>query len=418
VVQALWEERAGRVTRLAVVVWVVCIFFNSSTSIGPIDRVRLADVASAILILAVGVAYRRRIIVWPPTTLFILAMAFLGLLLVPFAQDSSLALLGSGQLCELGLVVVGLTSVLLLSSKNERSAYIGGFLAMATLESAIALVQSVTRTGLLNEPTRGIGTLDLALGFFLCVALVYAFWKAICGRSSAPLWWLALSGIFAAGLIASQTRTSWIAAAVAAVLMLVLWRPRLGAAAVASLVLAVVGANVLARALDVHSGPLERVHSLVSLASGDTSAGWTLTSARVAYWHASVDTINRHPFGIGLKNFRLTLPRLTQRYLSPKYASAYNVESPHNQFLFTAVELGPIGALLLVTALVRAALIALRNSREVRVLVVGLLVVAAIQLMLSDVLFGPLGMLFAALLAFAESSAWNRRDDRHVRAAP
>jgi O-antigen ligase len=410
--QALWNEREGRGIRLAVALWIVCIFFNSSMSIGPIDRVRLGDVASVILILVTGLAHRRTVIVWPTTALLILAMALLGLFLVPVAQDASLAFLGTLQLCEIGLVVVTLTSVLLLASADERKTFIGIFLGMAALETVIAVVQSVTRAGMLNEPTRGIGTLGLSLAFFLCVAWVYVVWRAICGRGRDQLRWLGLIGLFSAGLIASQTRTGWIAAIAAALLMMFLRRPRLGAATVVALVVGAVAASQLTRVLHVHSGPLERVDSLVSLARGDTSSSWTLTSARIAYWHASVDTIHRHPFGIGLKNFRLTLPGLTRGYLSPKYASAYNVESPHNQFLFTAVELGLVGAFLLVIILARGVLIALRMEGDWRLVALGLLLLAVIQLMLSDVLFGPLGMLFAALLAVAEWSVRHRRRNR------
>ena len=105
--------------------------------------------------------------------------------------------------------------------------------------------------------------------------------------------------------------------------------------------------------------------------------------------------------GIGLKNFRLTLPSLARERLPTYLDWSAEVEGPHNQYLFTTVELGVPGALLLLLLCCAAGLMVSRRSSG-RPFALGLLVAVLIQAALGDILFGPLGMLTAGMLATLE----------------
>lgn len=383
-----------------VIVWIATLFLGIDVGVGPIEHLRPVDFSTAILVLA---ALRHRDRIRPPAAFWLLlGMAAWGTVLLVVALDRTVAALGVVQLIELAAALVALYALVDASTPAERSIYVGAYIGGSCLEALFAVEQTITGTGDVNIPTRGVGTLGLFLAYALVPALVYAVWRAA-GAAGPRRRWIVLSLILAAGVVASQTRQSW-AAAMLGVFVVLFAKHRLAAVAVVVVALfAAVGASEAAKAAGVRVGVLQRVDSVVQLAGGHTYAqgNWTLTSARIGFWKASVKTIERDPLGIGAKNFRFYLPAFARRELPKSLWFAADVEGPHNQFLFTGVELGVPGLLLLLLLVGAAARTAARLPRDHAVLALAVLLAAVLQAVLGDVLFGPIGMLTIGLIAAA-----------------
>lgn len=412
------------VRRAAISLWILALFVNAGISVGPVEHLRLVDVAALALLVVCLAARPTAKAAWPDQAIMLLGLAGYGFCIAIFgAANSSTAVLGSIQLAELALVLIALATLLGESDENERRWYVDLFLVVATTQAAFAIGQTLTGTGV-SGTSRGEGTLSLGLGFFLAVAFVTAVSRYL-ERPGQRLRWLLLLLVLAGGMLASQTRTSWMAAFAGTFCLLAFRRVRwaiLFACASAALLLALVGMSRIVGWQSGQFGVLERVDSLVQLAQGNGESGgnWTLTKARVAYWKASQETIGHHPFGIGLKNFRDTLPGLVRSRLSPAYWQAADVESPHNQWLSTTVELGLPGGALLLLLLGSVGLAVRRLNKTVRPLAVGLLVLVVVQALVGDVLFGILGMLTIGLLAALHDAGRARStpDGRYAEAQP
>lgn len=421
-IHASWarSDRWQTIRRATVAFWIVSIFLGWSGAIGPVDHVRLGDVASVALVTVAAVTVWRRSIVIPISAWLVVAMAVVGIALLPITGDPMLNLVGAVQLIEIGAVIAALYALLMIGSAGERHFYLSIFVAAACVEAIIATLQSLTNTGDADIPSRGIGTLGLSLGYFLSIAGVFAVWRVTVAVGRDRLRWIAATGVLLVGLLSSQTRTSWAGAIAGIGLMLVLSHSRRVLLVALVAVALVFGVSQAARATGVHVGPLERVNSVVDLVRGDTegSGNWTFTRARAAYWSSSIETIREHPLGIGLKNFRETLPALARERLPERLWFAADVQSPHNQYLWTTVELGPVGALLLLVVVAWSIRLALAY-REHQPLALGLVAAVVVQALLTDVLFGPIGLLTAGLLAALEwharrapamSGAWGDRE--------
>lgn len=407
------EGRAGRVRRVAVSLWIITIFLGWSVSLGPADHVRASDLSALLLVAALAAGRRPLASVIPHSALVLLGMALWGILLIPSAHNRELATLGAAQLVELALVVVALVGHLGAATPRERRLYLNLFIAMSCAEAAIAVLQSLTKTGEANIATRGIGTLGLFVSYFLVAPFLYALWRMVVSTGHGRVAWTAVGSLLGLGLLASQTRSAWLAAFAGAFCMLFLHRRRLAVLSTAVVLIAALGASQLANALDVRVGVLARVDSVVQLAQGRTqeAGNWTLTTGRTSFWQASVETIEDEPMGIGLKNFRLTLPSLARERLPSNLDWSAEVEGPHNQYLFTTVELGVTGALLLFLLCCTAGVMVIRTRSSGRPFAIGLLVAVLIQAALGDILFGPLGMLTAGMLATLEFQ-WLRESSR------
>lgn len=402
-------DPAAALRMSAVGFWIFSLFINASASFGPVEHLRLVDLASLVLVVVLLTRDPGKPLALPDASVVLLGLAVYGLGTAAVAVDQKTAVLGSIQLAELAVAAVALVSFLLESDEEERRLYVNLFVFLASAEALLAVVQTLTSTGV-SGTARGEGTLSLSLAFFLSIALLYAVWR-ILATPERRLLWIGIAGLLGAGVIASQTRTSWVGAFLGILVLLALERPRLAVLFAGSVVAAVILLSLASRVVQWQSGQfgvLQRFDSITQLAEGHTQAvgNWTLTSARVAYWKASVHTIRRHPLGIGLKNFRRTLPQLTRQHLAPEFWQAAKVEGPHNQYLFTTVELGLPGGLLLLVLLGTAALTAVRLRTRARALVIGLLVLIAAETLVADILFGVLGMVTVGLLAVLD---WQRR---------
>jgi O-antigen ligase len=407
--QARRPERGALSTRdtarrLLVSLWIASLFVEYGVTAGPATNVRLADVATLGLIAAAFLVRRTPLAV-PRPALALALMAAYALLVVPLAFDPALAVLGAIQLAQFAVIVTALARVLSSVPAGERSGYATLFVALAAVQAILAVGQSVTGSGPIGDPTRGVGTLSLLVALYLAVAFVYVFWRILATAGRRRVAWGAVLVVLAAGLAASQTRTTWGAVLVAITVLAFVRNRRETVAFAAAGLFALVGFGaVLGEFSDrlPEYGVLSRAASLVALAKGDTegAGNWTL-GARAIAWDVSVDTAKEHPLGVGLKNFRLVLPYESFERLPYELKWAANILGPHNQYLFTLAELGWPGLVLLGLLIVTAVSAAARAPASARPLGFALAALVLVQALLADVLFGLPGMLVAGLIAAA-----------------
>lgn len=190
-------------------------------------------------------------------------------------------------------------------------------------------------SGLLRHPN----TFAVFLNGFLPLLLVLAFTLERYALR------LLCAAAFVLGLIAlvlTYSRGGWLSLGVSIGLILLVvprrhWRPRLATGLLA----------VSALALLVVVGLTTPLYSSIAVRISEDDQG--AASSRVPLAHASLDLIREHPVtGVGLGNYQFAAPLVTDdRGVLLIEAGDGRPMRVHNLFLFTAVELGVPGALLL-----------------------------------------------------------------------
>ncbi|SDF64641.1 O-antigen ligase [Blastococcus aurantiacus] len=246
--------------------------------------------------------------------------------------------------------LVPLTVLLAVRSRTDAQILLGGLLGLAFLQGGLGVVQAVTATGadIDGESVRAVGTFGAydisamaeitALGLVVCLALGVV----LTGRAR---WWALGGAVFLALPLAfSLTRGAWVAAAVAAMVVVSRGRPlRMLGALVA---VGAVAAGVLP-VLVARGGELaDRATSLVGGTPDQSLVD------RFALWEAARQMAFDHPLtGVGPRAFAEHRDAYADLSLLGSSDIAFGgdfeqvaLESPHNFYLLVASEQGLVAA--------------------------------------------------------------------------
>ncbi|HLF27053.1 MAG TPA: O-antigen ligase family protein [Anaerolineae bacterium] len=297
----------------------------------------MAVVGSAIL-------RRRRVaLTWVDVTL-VLYLAAAGLStrasVDPATARPGLTYLAAGALC---IYTVRLT-IRTQAHKRQVLAFLLGFMVF---EGLLGAFQFVTRQGLLytffesgaDLVPRAPGTLGNGLGWYLSVGYILAFNLWLYSRTRTQAWLFAIvTASIAIGLIASNTRGSWVDCAIATVLSLL---PALRARPRRALsIVAMAGAVVLiALTSSLLRGRVESIVGQVNDPIGNTFG------FRLYMWRAAVDMFGANPLvGVGPDNFKPLMPNYADDEgrvaLHLDRGATYNV---HHAGLQVLAETGIVG---------------------------------------------------------------------------
>ena len=168
--------------------------------------------------------------------------------------------------------------------------------------------------------------LGLYLGRLLPVALAMALFLPAAAFRSARIASGILSAILAAALLFTFSIGSWLATALAILVVVLLWRTRAG--------VVMAGGYLAALAAAVPLSSTERVSSHFSLTRGTSFI-------RIHLWESSLQMIRDHPLlGVGMDNF---LYHYRSEYLQPEAAAEPNLSHPHNLVLNFWLQMGILG---------------------------------------------------------------------------
>ncbi|TKJ28108.1 O-antigen ligase family protein [Blastococcus sp. CCUG 61487] len=319
--------------------------------------------------------------------------------------------------------LVPIAVMVALRSRADAVVVLGSFVGLAVVEGTIGILQSATGTGadIGGRQIRAVGTFGAynigalaslsALGLLICLALAVV----LTGRAR----WLAAgtAAYLVLPLVLSLSRGTWVAVAIAAVVVLSHGRPLrlLGAVGAAALVAAAVLPVLLSREGDVAA----RITSLLDAGSTPDQS----VVDRLALWSAARDMAFDHPWtGVGARAFAahrdayadLSLLGSSDIAIGSDFQRV-GLESPHNLYLLVAGEQGLVTAglfvvafLLLVTrGLVRSARPRSDLTAALALAGTGMLVFQLV-LMLSGDLGGPGSIFVAVTLGLAGWSAADR----------
>ncbi|WP_448611150.1 O-antigen ligase family protein [Geodermatophilus sp. URMC 60] len=326
-------------------------------------------------------------------------------------------IVGGARFLEL-FVLIPLAVMTSLRRRADLLVVGGSIVALALVEGTIGLVQAATGTGAAigTEHTRAVGTFGAynigALAGVTGVALVVCL--AVATVRTGRLRWAALAGSLwlSLALLATLTRGAWVAATVAAVVVLSRGRPaRLVAAVAAGLLTAAVALPALAGS-DTDIG--RRVDSLLSAESAPDQS----LLDRLALWRAAQQmTLDRPLTGIGPRAF----PEHRDAYADLSLLGSSDIsfasdldfqqvalKSPHSLYLLIASEqglivvllYGTLAAVLLVRGLVRASRRRSDASTSLALIGAGLLTYELVNTVTGDI-GGPGSLLIGIALGVA-----------------
>lgn len=190
----------------------------------------------------------------------------------------------------------------------------------------------------------------------LCKNLIPRYGEKIAKRTKLGLWYIIR--FFGLAVVLSGTRGVWVGMLLPLVVLSALYVKRIGRPLVKKLVIPILLIILffpITLVLDaafhyVHQGssqnPLGRALSIVDKSEASNKG-------RIAIWKQSLDFAFRHPFGVGINNFIVSLEQdKTQNYkgaaetLNETYNLPQRYVTAHNLYLQVLVELGVIGLVL------------------------------------------------------------------------
>jgi O-antigen ligase len=269
----------------------------------------------------------------------------------------------------------------------------------ALIQGVVGVWQYVTRTGAVyaGQPIRAVGTFGatdvIAMSVVVGIGLVAAVGLALgaTGRRRAVYAAIATALVVPLGL--SLSRGSWIATALAVLVVLV----AAGGRVLVALAVGAAVATILIGGVGVGSSVVEdRLASITSSVDAPDSS----VSDRYDLWMTAVGIWADHPFsGVGIKAF----PDYRDSYAPLGLSSGSDIDqvglgyqrqellSPHNQYLLILAEQGALGAVAFVTMIVlltASVLIAARRAppelRGIAYVAVGLVVWQGVQFLYGD----------------------------------
>lgn len=326
------------------------------------------------------------------------------------ARDFPEGVVGGVRLLQL-FCLVPIAVMVALRTRTDAVVVLGSFVGLALVQGTVGIVQTVTGTGadIGGRQIRAVGTFGAynigalaslsALALLACLALAVV----LTGRAR---WWAAgTAAYFALPLAFSLSRGAWVAAAVAAVLVLGRGRPLrlLGAVGAGALAVAAALPLVIARGGDL----ADRLASLLDAGSSPDQS----VVDRLALWTAARDMAFDRPLtGVGARAFAEHRDAYADLSLLGSSDIAFGgdfervaLESPHNFYLLIASEQGLVAAgvfvvvfvLLVARGLVRSARPRSDVSTALALAGTGVLVYQLV-LMLSGDLGGP-GSIFVTV---------------------
>ncbi|MGQ9552520.1 MAG: O-antigen ligase family protein [Anaerolineae bacterium] len=281
----------------------------------------------------------------------------LGVLLLLWLWIILLSLLGSRSLSaglsesfKWGEVILVYLVARVLIGKNELRLVVFSITIAGVVSALLGLFQFISGHGpegfvLFGRFMRAYGTFEQPNPFagHLGLSLPFALAWVVAG-SDRPRWerllMLAAAAVMGLGILASWSRGSWLALAIATALMLALLAPRLSllATSLVLLVMLVMGGNVV-------ESPLARrvlgmgsdVRTLNVAQVEPTDENWSVVE-RLAHWQAGWYMFAARPWlGVGIGNYEVVYPQ----YALPRWSDPLG--HAHNYYLNVAAETGLIG---------------------------------------------------------------------------
>jgi putative inorganic carbon (HCO3(-)) transporter len=236
-------------------------------------------------------------------------------------------------------------SIQALSGPDDARALLRVLLASGYVVAAVAMIQSVTDYQAQRQIVPGYGTLGNSnvLGAFLAMVCPLAYGELIEARTwSARI--LALNALVvpSAALLLTFSRSAWLGAAVAFVVILAGERRAVSRIAIAGAALVLISAIALA-SVNIHGGlGLERALEARARSVLDLSS-WQ--ASRLHIWHDSVTLIASRPvFGYGPDNVGLVFPLFQTGNWAPLPGGlAQPIDKAHAETLQVAATQGLVG---------------------------------------------------------------------------
>jgi O-antigen ligase len=297
---------------------------------------RVVVIGLLILFLARAIVRRSLTIKRTPLDLPLLAFVASAVVSTVFAYNANVAIFGTysrydGLLTILMYAALFWLSVQAIATPNEARTLIRALLASGYLVAVVAILQSVTDSisqGLLVPASGTLGQKNV-LGAFLAMLLPLAYRELAAAKSwSQRVIGVNLTAIIGVALLLTLSRSAWLGAALAAIVLFAGgYRPtvRLG---IACLLVLLIGGGIVAGLRSNGGIPAEqRVAEL------------GLTGDRPALWRDAVRlTASRPVFGYGPDNFGLVFPRFQTTYLGP-----WQWDKAHAETLQVAATQGLVG---------------------------------------------------------------------------
>ncbi len=399
----------------------------SSASSGP--SITVSDLALGVAIALAGVQLLKgtnaQVLCSVPALCF-WVLGAVSLLLALVAPDFPQNLVGGVRFLEL-FCLVPIAVMVALRSRSDAHVVLGSIVGLAVVEGALGVVQALTGTGaeIGGESIRAVGTFGAynigalaglcSLAFVICLALGVVL-------TGVPRWWaLGTAAFLVLPLVFSLSRSTWVATAVAALIVVSRGRPvRMLAVAVSGVVLMVVALPVVLAS----GGELaDRVESVVDAGSEPDQS----VVDRLALWEAATEMAWDYPWtGVGPRSFVEHRDAYADLRLLGSSDIAFGsefdqvaLESPHNFYLLVASEQGLVAAALFVVSflvllcrgLVRAARPGSGPDAAVALAGTGTLVLQLVGMLTGD-LGGPSSLTLAITLGLA---GWAAADTRLLR---
>jgi O-antigen ligase len=426
VARFLWRRPAWTVV---LTIALVAVPFRTGPEAQASAHVTLADLGA---LLCVGVVAlralferdRTRLRSWVVVPMFAFTVAvFAATLFSPEHRPY----FGAVRYLEL-FVVVPMCVFLALRTRRDEHIVMGALLGLGVFEGAIGVYQALTNTGAGYgaKAVRAVGTFGaydiMGLAKVVSYAIIVAVAWALAGRGRMRRYGI-VAGIFLFfPLVMSLSRGSWLATAIAVIVLLVAYEPRRG------LALVVVGGVTLACVIALqgpNSTQRKRLDSLIGVASSPDNS----VRDRYELWSAAAEIWQHNPVtGVGPKAFADYKARYAGLGFSDRSdvsdGEGYRVVqllTPHSLYLLLLAELGGVGAfafLLLVGSLTGTSLRSVLRAqgrlhdRRLALFSLGTMLVFAITSLYGD-LGGPTTLLESVLLGVVLANV--NRVDRRVR---
>ncbi len=380
--------------------------------------VTVSDLALVVAVALTGVQLLKGVnaqVVRSVPALCFWVLGAVSLLLALVAPDFPQNLVGGVRFLEL-FCLVPIAVMVALRSRSDAQVVLGSIVGLAVVEGALGVVQALTGTGadIGGETIRAVGTFGAynigALAGLCSLALVICLALGVV-LTGAPRWWaLGTAAFLLLPLAFSLSRSTWVATAAAALIVVSRGRP------VRMLAVAVGGVVLMAVALPVvlaGGGELaDRVESVVDAGSEPDQS----VVDRLALWEAATEMAWDHPWtGVGPRSFIDHRDAYADLRLLGSSDIAFGsefdqvaLESPHNFYLLVASEQGLVAAALFVVSflvllcrgLVRAARPGSSPDAAVALAGTGALVLQLVGMLTGD-LGGPSSLTLAITLGLA-----------------
>jgi O-antigen ligase len=245
---------------------------------------------------------------------------------------------------------------------------IAALLVVAAISSVVSISDYVRGIGSATSFTGGAIRVPNVLYVLPLLAMVWVVALLALGRTTRiRAAGLALAGVAASALFFAFARGAWLALITAVLVVLVLLAPRRRAAALLSLALLMVAmgtAVVLVNAVSARGVENPLAAGAARLGSIFTYGDDISSSYRLAEWRTAASEISQHPLtGIGLGNsITFWSPEFSPERNA--YGFRFSTSYIHNSYIWFALKLGLLGALIALALMARMCWLAVDTYRR------------------------------------------------------